>query len=84
MMINLQEDDKFNVGDLVEIVHIGDGTAYFPWAEAPVSGIYMGSSEFTFYLDNNSKKTDYCYKIWSMGKMRYVENHEPIRLLSRA
>ena len=43
-MINLQEDDKFNVGDLVEIVHIGDGTAYFPWAEAPVSGIYMGSS----------------------------------------
>ncbi len=84
MMTSLEENDKFNVGDLVEIIHIGDGTAFFPWAEAPVSGIYMGSTEFTFYLDKDRKKIDRCHKIWSMGKMRYVENNEPIRLLSRA
>ena len=72
----------FDIGDLVEIVYIGEGTAAFPWSETPVPGIYLGTMEFTQYHDPTNKKTDICHKVWSMGKVRYIQDIEEIRLLS--
>ncbi len=72
----------FGIGDLVEIVYIGEGTAAFPWTETPVSGIYLGTMEFTHYLNPSERRTDVCHKVWSMGKVRYIQDLEEIRLLS--
>ena len=72
----------FNIGDLVEIVYIGEGTAAFPWTETPVSGIYLGTMEFTHYLNPEDKKIDVCHKVWSMGKVRYIQDLDEISLLS--
>jgi len=73
---------KFNIGDLVEIVYIGEGTAYFPWTEVPVPGIYLGQMEFIHYVNPNEKKTDICYKVWALGKVRYIADISEIKLLS--
>ena len=75
-------NNVFGIGDLVEIVYIGEGTMAFPWTETPVSGIYLGTMEFTHYHDPSNKKTDICHKVWSMGKVRYIQDIEEIRLLS--
>ena len=71
----------FDIGDLVEIVYIGEGTAAFPWSETPVSGIYPGTMEFTHYRNPNEQIKDICHKVWSMGKVRYISDIEEIRLL---
>ena len=72
----------FNIGDLVEIVYIGEGTAAFPWTETPVSGIYLGTMEFTHYLNPADKKIDICHKVWAAGRVRYISRMDEIKLLS--
>lgn len=74
--------NKFNIGDLVEIIYIGEGTAVFPWTETPVSGIYLGTMEFVHYLNADDKVMDVCHKVWSMGKVRYISDVDEIKLLS--
>ena len=72
----------FNIGDLVEIIYIGEGTAVFPLTETPVPGIYLGIMEFTHYVCPEESVRDICHKVWSMGKVRYINNVDEIRLLS--
>ena len=72
----------FYIGDLVEIMWIGEGTAVFPWTETPVPGIYLGTMEFTHYIGPEEKVKDVCHKVWSMGKVRYINTIEEISLLS--
>ena len=72
----------FKIGDLVEILYIGQSSSYFPWTETAVPGIYLGEMEFTHYKSPAEKKTDICHKIWAMGKVRYVADLNEIRLLS--
>ena len=72
----------FNIGDLVEIIYIGEGTVVFPWTETPVPGIYLGIMEFTHYVGPEESVRDICHKVWSMGKVRYINNVDEIRLLS--
>ena len=74
--------NRFNIGDLVEIIYIGEGTAAFPWSETPVPGIYLGTMEFTHYIDANQSVQDVCHKVWSMGKVRYIQSLDEIKLLS--
>mgnify|MGYP005818212641 FL=1 len=73
---------KFKIGDLVEIIYIGQSSSYFPWTDPPVPGIYLGEMEFTHYKDVNEKKLDICHKIWALGKVRYVADLNEIKLLS--
>ena len=73
---------RFNIGDLVEILYIGEGTAAFPWTETPVPGIYLGTMEFTHYIDADQSVQDVCHKVWSMGKVRYISDLDEIKLLS--
>lgn len=76
--------DKFSIGDLVEVVYIGEGTSYFPWAEVPVAGIYMGELEVTHYGDYPNKNvTSFCHKVWAMGKIRYISSIDELKLLSK-
>ena len=72
----------YDIGDLVEIMYIGEGTALFPWSETPVSGIYLGTMEFTHFKNADEKVQDICHKVWSMGKVRYIADVDEIRLLS--
>ena len=71
----------FNIGDLVEIIYIGEGTSYFPWTETSVPGIYLGTMVFTHYNGPDEKIDDVCHKVWSMGKVRYISNLEDIKML---
>ncbi len=73
---------KFNIGDLVEILYVGQSSSYFPWTDNPVPGIYLGEMEFTHYKSPAEKKIDICHKIWAMGKVRYIADLNEIRLLS--
>jgi len=73
---------RFNIGDLVEIIYIGEGSAAFPWTETPVPGIYLGTMEFTHYIDAYQSVQDVCHKVWSMGKVRYISDVDEIKLLS--
>ena len=74
--------NRFNIGDLVEIIYIGEGTAAFPWSETPVPGIYLGTMEFTHYIDANQSVQDVCHKVLSMGKVRYIQSLDEIKLLA--
>ena len=49
---------KFNIGDLVEILYVGQSSSYFPWTDNPVPGIYLGEMEFTHYKSPAEKKID--------------------------
>jgi|TARA_Y100000034_G_C6830485_1_gene374811 hypothetical protein len=73
---------KYNIGDLVEIVEIAESTAYFPWAKPPVPGIYLGLLETTLHLGPAKEEKTTCYKVWSLGKVRYVSTLEELKLLS--
>ena len=73
---------KFNIGDLVEILYVGQSSSYFPWTDNPVPGIYLDEMEFTHYKSPNEKKTDICHKVWAIGKVRYVADLNEIKLLS--
>ena len=72
----------FNIGDLVEILYVGQSSSYFPWTDNAVPGIYLGEMEFTHYKSPNEKKTDFCHKVWAMGKVRYIADLNEIRLLA--
>ena len=76
--------DQYNVGDLGRIIYIGEGTAAFPWTEVPVSGIYLGLTEFTHYGASKDPEKDFCHKIWAMGKVRYIASNDEIELLASA
>jgi hypothetical protein len=76
--------DLYRVGDLVRIIYIGEGSAAFPWTETPVSGIYLGLTEFTHYGGAIPTQKDVCHKIWAMGKVRYIASGEEIELLASA
>ena len=80
----LIKDDykKLKVGDLVEIIYIGEGTAYFPWTETPAPGIYLGEIEVIHYKSENEKQTDICHKVWAVGKIIYINSRDELRLLS--
>ena len=73
---------NYNIGDLVEIVIIAESTAYFPWAKPPVPGIYMGAVETTTFSGPSKKEKSMCYKVWSLGKIRYVSTLEELKLLA--
>ena len=72
----------FKIGDLVEILYIGQSSSYFPWTETAVPGIYLGEMEFTHYKSPSEKKTDFCHKVWDKGKVRYIAELNEIRLLA--
>ena len=73
---------KYNVGDLVEITEIAESTAYFPWAKPPVPGIFLGSLETVHHIGPAKKEEITCFKVWSLGKIRYVSSMAELRLLS--
>jgi len=76
--------DLYQVGDLVKIIFIGEGTSYFPWAEVPIPGIYLGQTEFTHYGSAQGPETRFSHKIWAMGKVRYISSADEIELLASA
>ena len=73
---------KLKIGDLVQIVYIGEGNPLVPWTEEPVVGIYLGEMEFVHYKSMGDKKVDFCHKVWAMGRVRYVPSLDEIKLLS--
>ena len=80
----------YNVGDLVQIIHIGEGTEEAPWTEVPVAGIYLGTVQDSYYKydrgDNLSKKIhDHTtHIVWYKGRKRHVLNAGDIKLLAPA
>ena len=43
----------------------------------------MGELESTHYIGKNKRKKVIIYKIWALGKMRYVTDLEEIKLLAK-
>ena len=78
-----QISSDYTVGDLILVVELKDETAYFKWADIPATGIYMGELESTHYIEQNKKKKIIIYKIWALGKMRYVTDLGEIKLLAK-
>ncbi len=75
----------YNVGDLVQIVHISEETSFFQWSELPILGIYMGILETTHFKSAPRKNEKIeCYKVWAKGKMRYISNLSELKLLAHA
>jgi hypothetical protein len=75
-------DIKYNIGDLVEIVDIKPETAMFPWAKLPLTGIYMGELESTYYYTSNKREKIVCYEVLINGQTRYISSLEEMKLLS--
>jgi hypothetical protein len=73
---------KYNVGDLVKIVDIKPETAIFPWAKPPLTGIYMGEVESTYYYTSNKRERITCYEVLINGQTRYISSLEEMKLLS--
>ena len=76
----------FNIGDLVEILYVGQSSSYFPWTDNAVPGIYLGEMEFTHYKSPNEKKTDFCHKVWGVHhfmKKNMIQGHGRIFPISR-
>jgi len=78
---NEQETPSLNVGDLVEIGCISPATSFFGWSGSRV-GIYLGTFEFTHYMNEDEKKTDICHKVWISGETKYVSTTQEILLLA--
>ena len=84
----LEEKFNFNIGDLVEVVDIGEGTPLHPWTEAPVPAIYMGSYEANrhFGFDPGSNMSilapETWHIVWYRGRKRYISKSIDLKLLS--
>lgn len=82
--------DTFNIGDLVEVIDIGEGSEEFPWTEEPVAAIYMGLMENKIFGYNPivDLSTTTCsgketwHKVWYRGKVRYLALDKDLKLLS--
>jgi len=80
----------YNVGDLVQIIHIGDGTEDCPWTEVPVPGIYLGTVANSYYkydatADLSRQDRDHvAHVVWYKGSKRHILNEGDIKLLAPA
>ena len=80
----------YNIGDLVQIIHIGDGTEDSPWTEVPVPGIYLGTVSNSYFKydrgDNLSKRSQdqIAHVVWYKGRKRHILNERDIKLLAPA
>jgi len=81
---------KLNVGDLVEVIDIGDGTPIRPWTENSVAAIYLGSykSNRHFGYDSTTNMSilgrgpETWHIVWYSGKKRFIAKDTDIKLLS--
>jgi len=80
----------FNIGDLVEVIDIGNGTKKWPWGEKKVSAIYLGVENHNNFFRYNLLKdlSERCssrnksHVVWYEGKKRYIVNDSDITLLA--
>ena len=72
---------KFNIGDLVEILYVGQSSSYFPWTDNPVPGIYTlggGTDNMISLIESiemieelTRKKINPVYKNERFGDLHY-------------
>jgi len=77
--------EKYEIGDLVEVIRISDESAYFKWyIELPANGIYLGRQDITVYGGSygTEKEKNTVHKIWAAGKIRYVHDLSELRRLT--
>jgi len=81
------EKTPLRVGDLVEVISLSNSSSFFPWATLPVPAIYLGQEEYSFLPANKENhrvpETFFHFKVYSMGKIRYITSRDELRLLGR-
>ena len=80
--MNTSNITDYTIGDLVHIIELKDASSFFKWTDLPISGIYMGELEATHYFGSRTKEKTICFKIWALGKTRYISSLEEIKLLA--
>ncbi len=83
--------EKYELGDLVQVVDIGDGTLTAPWTETLTVGIYLGVDEMKMFpynaIDDLSRITpahQVWHIVWARGRRRLVAHDGEIKLLAKA
>jgi hypothetical protein len=83
--------EKYELGDLVQVVDIGDGTLTSPWTETMTVGIYLGTDELKMFPYNSiddlsriSPQQQKWHIVWVRGRRRMVSHDGEIKLLAKA
>ncbi len=71
-----------DIGDLVEIHQVSPETSFFGWGGKKL-GIYLGTFEFTHYMNKDNKKTDVCHKVWVSGEIKFVSTIQEMKILAK-
>ena len=84
-------DQKYELGDLVQVIDIGDGTLTAPWTENLIVGIYLGPDEMKMFpynsIDDLSRMSPEYQKwhvVWVLGRRRLIAYEGEIKLLAKA